>query len=170
LATCKKEHSTWAGEYYVRIPMMESNQSYFFCNVFNGSLDYVFDQPDRKTLWKFIPAGEDQYNLAIADHADLVLTDFEGTTRNGMAISAKDSSLANHQLFRIVKNLTAQDVSIQSMYSGKFIQFELCFKNSQPWAASSILTDTTHCNANDFRGNPPADTCYCVSRYLLERK
>ena len=173
LITCKKDHADeYAGEFYIRVPLVENDQSYFYAaSAFTG-LNIVYNQPGIKTLWKFVPAGNDQYYIAAADGTSLLITDFEGLSTSGLLLVPRDTSITAHQVFNIVKNQQDNTVYLQSGYSGKYIQLEYCFKGTEPWGYNFKTTaDTSGCNAyTNVGSSSQADTCYCVSGYVLERK
>jgi len=169
--TCKKDHSdNYAGEYYIRVPLVENDKSYLNANY--GSIDLAYDAFDYKTLWKFIPAGDGLYNIAVADSTSRYITDFEGWSGVYPHLLPSDASFAAHQVFRIVRKRFTNTAYLQSNYSGKYIQLQFCSKDKRLWAELLItVADKNYCDANtSILSSADADTCYCVTNFELVRK
>ena len=171
--TCKKDHTDeYAGEFYIRIPLVENDQSYLYSQGAFTGLNMVYNHPDIKTLWKLVPAGDHSYFIVVAVGTPLFITDFEGFPASGLSLVPRDTAITAHQVFKIVKNQQDNSVYLQSGSSGKYIQLNYCFKGNETWGDNFITTaDTGGCNAYAIVGSSSqADTCYCVTGFILERK
>jgi hypothetical protein len=164
LEACKKNDSvSYAGNYYIRIPLVENNNTYFDPGGFDGL--YIRYNAQAKRQWKFIHLNGQEYNIAAADSTSILITDFGTET----SLAPKNSVNPNTQIFNIIPDLNSKAVYFQSVASGKFVQLDFCFKAGETWGYDTPMNDSSACPVYQIINlSDQADTCYCVNRYILE--
>lgn len=166
LSTCNKNNSTdFGGSFYIMVPLIENSGNYLNPSPLDDQVYLTTSTINPKRLWKLIPVHSG-YNIAPADSVSILITCYFGT----VLIQPKDSSLAAKQTFAVVHAPgNPGHVLFQSLYSGKFIQVDYCYKGMGTWGYNIPVDDSSYCGAYGINLSSQADTCYCVKEFVLEK-
>lgn len=168
MAACRKDSpDPYAGDFYIRAPLIENNFTYLDPGGYLDGLYIVYNAADRKKLWRIIPIGNNEYNIAFADSTSLLITAYPDLAW----LAPKDSALAANQAFRIIIPSPQNPflVAFQSPSSGKFLQLDYCYKDNETWGYATPMDDSSYCGYQNINLYSQADTCYCMHQFALER-
>jgi hypothetical protein len=167
LVCCNKSSSSfYTASFYIRVPLIENNDTYLVPSFYYDQLNFIYNAADRKRLWKIVPANDNAYNIAPADSISVLVT----ADTDRVWLAPKNVALADNQKFRIVPS--ANDplrVAFQSPITGKYIQIDYCHKGNEPWASFLSMDDSSHCEYQGTNLYSQSDTCYCRYQFVLER-
>ncbi len=160
LASCSKTDalSKYEGNFTIKIATLHPAPSFVTVDSDSTRVDLV-NVNNISLVWKFIRVG-DYFIITSSDNPkhSLHVNDF-----GGLEVAALPAATDNRFYFFIhaAKNNL---VTIQSVYSGKYIDVPYCEKNGETWSYDiNFNADLTTCNAS----NITADTCYCLSSFQL---
>lgn len=162
--SCKKADpfSQYEGNFRIKVSTIHPASSYMVIDSDSTRVD-LSTNPNVLLTWKILRAGGDYFTITALDNPkhSLHIDDF-GSPEVGPLPASTDN-----KYFFSIKSAKNNLVTIQSVYSGKYLYVPYCEKNLQTWSYDVDFVDNiTTCNAN----NTTADTCYCIFAFQLVRE
>ena len=151
----------YEGNFTIKVATLHPAASFVVVDSDSTRVDLV-NVNNISLVWKFNRVG-DYFTITASDNPkhSLHVGDF-----GGLEVAALPAATDNRFYFSIhaAKN---NMVTIQSVYSGKYLSVPYCEKNLGTWSYDvNFVSDITTCYAN----NATADTCYCISTFGLVKQ
>ena len=158
---CKKDaFQKYEGDFKIKVMLVHPDHSYFVASGDSTKLNLYFNGNQH---WNFSRVNGNQFIIAATENPEIV---FFTNDFGGIELAHRSQNAAPTRTYFTIEETEKQSIAIKSVYNSKYLYVPYCEKNGDTWAYDvNLIADRTTCLAE----SAGADTCYCVSSFLLEK-